>query len=173
MCGALGGMVTSLVTDGLKCYGGEADRCSAKTLLANAAIGGITGAAFGGLVPGGNAIGTSILSRSMGASKTFVKNQFIQAPKQLARTGGFVMGSLRNIGKDAAAGGGTKAVLKETLGWAWKESKGVENYIGTAIGAFAPTTRDDWIGLRENGIDPHPINTPLQAAGAFFGGMWP
>jgi hypothetical protein len=51
LCGAIGGLVSALVTDGLKCYGGEADRCSAKTLLTDAAIGigsGMLGAGLGG-----------------------------------------------------------------------------------------------------------------------------
>lgn len=96
-----------------------------------------------------------------------------QVPKQLARTRGFKIGSFQSIMDDAAVGPGLKAVLKETLGWAWKEAKTKANYANTVIGALAPTTPDDWAGLGKNGIELHPVSTPAQGVGAFFGGMWP
>ena len=166
-------MARALVTAGLKCYGGDADRCSAKTLLVDAAIGAgssMLGAGVGGgLAAGGRAIfqGSSVL-KTFGAGT--VRGTFREAPKQLARTVGFVKGSISNFRTDAAVMG-TKAVLKETAGWALKAGNTFDNYVGTFTGAIAPTTRDDWTGIRESGIAFNPVTAPIQAAGAFLGGM--
>jgi RHS repeat-associated protein len=140
LCGALGGMARALVTDGLKCYGGDADRCSAKALLVDAAIGagsGMLGAGVGGgLAAGGRAIfqGSSVL-KTFGAGT--VRGMFREAPKQLARTVGFVKGRISNFRTDAAVMG-TKAVLKETAGWALKAGNTFDNYVGTFTGRSHP-----------------------------------
>jgi hypothetical protein len=66
---------------------------------------------------------------------------------------------------------GTRAMLKETAGWALKAGNTFDNYVGTVTGAIAPNTRDDWTGLRDDGFTINPVTAPIQAAGAFIGGM--
>jgi hypothetical protein len=173
LCGAIGGMAMALVTDGLKCYGGDADRCSAKTLLVDAAIGAGTGM-LGAGVGGGLAAGGRAMVQGSSALKTFgadtVRGTLRESPKQLARTVGFMKGSASNFKADAATMG-TRAMLKETAGWALKAGNTFDNYVGTVTAAIAPNTRDDWTGFRDDGFTINPVTAPIQAAGAFIGGM--
>jgi RHS repeat-associated protein len=48
-CGALAGVVSSLVTQGAKCYDGQQGACSAGSFVKAGVVGGVTGAAGGGL----------------------------------------------------------------------------------------------------------------------------
>lgn len=195
-CGALGGMVSGLVTGGLKCYGGDKSRCSAGSIaqdalwgaafgLAGGAGGGALGGAIGGKIAG-TGIRAGVASVLKEGASGFGKTVRSWAPAWAGKLMGgtrnqtiyaAAKGSLKSWGRDIKDnGGGLGGFRDATLNFGGEVVKnmGAGSFSGGAAGAVLPTTRDDWAGLRENNFIPqfHPVSTPIQIFGGAAGGAF-
>ncbi|MFF5219266.1 hypothetical protein ACFY2A_28890, partial [Micromonospora sp. NPDC000442] len=195
LCGALGGAVSGLVSGGLKCAGGNQNRCSAGSLALDLGIGavlglagGAAGAALGGAISGlfaaslrGAASGARSAIGGLGRGTVTAARQ--GTPASISRRiggspnknlGKFVEGSRQQWAKDVKnAGGGMQghaAIALDTSRMLVQGAFTANGVAGGTVGAIAPTTRDDVKQLWREGYSFNPATGVPQIVGGLLGG---